>query len=162
MKGAVALLTGLWSFVEALARAAIVALTAAMVVATFAQVVARYGFAAPLSWSEELSRFLFVWLSFLAAWLAWNRREHIVVDVLPETLRPAASRLCEALVLGFAVLAMAQGMRLMGLASRQPSAALNLPMVWVYAGFYAGFVLIAADIVLGWLRAIAGRGESQP
>ena len=161
MRAAVDLLGRVWGWLEALARAAIVLLSAAMVAATLAQVVARYGFSAPLSWSEELSRFLFVWLSFLAAWLAWQRREHIAVDVLPEGLRPAAARLCEALALGFAVVAMVTGMRLMGLAARQPSAALNLPMVWVYAGFYAGFGLIAGDIVLGWLRALAGRRETK-
>jgi TRAP-type C4-dicarboxylate transport system permease small subunit len=132
-----------------------------MVAATLAQVVARYGFAAPLSWSEELSRFLFVWLSFLSAWLAWQRREHIAVDLLPEAFRPAATRLCEALVLGFAILAMVKGMRLMGLAAGQPSAALNLPMVWVYAGFYAGFGLIAGDILMGWLRALSTRSEAR-
>ncbi|SCY65373.1 TRAP-type C4-dicarboxylate transport system, small permease component [Paracoccus tibetensis] len=149
----------LWSCVEAVAEAAIVLLTVAMVAAAAAQIVARYAFAAPLAWSEELSRYLFVWLAFLAAWLAWRRREHISLDMLPGRVRPATVRLAELLVLAFAVVAMTKGMRLMGLSARQPSAALGLPMVWVYAGFYAGMGMVAGDILTGWLRAFDRRGS---
>ena len=36
-----------------------------MVVIIFAQVLARYAFSNSLSWSEEIGRYLFVWMSFI-------------------------------------------------------------------------------------------------
>ena len=48
-------------------RWAIILLMISMTVIVFLQVVFRYIWDAPLGWSEEVSRFLFVWVTFLAA-----------------------------------------------------------------------------------------------
>ena len=48
-------------------RWAIILLMISMTVIVFLQVVFRYLWDAPLGWSEEVSRFLFVWVTFLAA-----------------------------------------------------------------------------------------------
>ena len=46
---------------------ALVFLLVAMTLTVFSQVIARYIFEAPLSWSEELARFILIWLSMLSA-----------------------------------------------------------------------------------------------
>jgi len=52
----------------------------------FTQVVFRYVFNNSLSWSEELIRFLFVWLTFLGGALAINNKTHIAVEFFIELL----------------------------------------------------------------------------
>lgn len=54
----------------------------ATLVVVLLQIVTRYVFANPLSWTEELARFLLVWLTFLAAGYVMSRRLHIAVDLL--------------------------------------------------------------------------------
>lgn len=149
----------LWGGVERLGEVLIVALTLAMIAASLAQVLARYLFSAPLSWSEELSRYLFIWLSFLAAWFAWRHRVHIGLDLLPPRLLRPFARLSEALILAFAIISMVYGNKLMALAMNQPSAALGIPMAAVYAGYYAGMILIAGDTLASWARAALGLAQ---
>lgn len=55
----------------------IIALMAAMCLDLFVQVVSRYVFSHPLTWSEELARYMFVWLALLGS--AWCGRNHIHV-----------------------------------------------------------------------------------
>lgn len=63
-------------------------LLAMLVAAVAAGVLFRYGFDAPLSWPEELSRFALVWLTFLGASMAAKRQGHIVVDFIGMFLPP--------------------------------------------------------------------------
>lgn len=144
-----------WMFVRHIGTGLILLLFAGMLAAAVAQVFSRYVLNAPLIWSEELSRYLFIWLSFLGAWVAWNRREHLGIDVLPEVVparwRGPLLRLLELLTLIFAVTSMYFGQKILSVSMRQPSAALRLPMVWVYSSYYVGMTLISLEIVLGWL-----------
>ena len=55
---------------------AVCGLLIAMTIVVFSQVVARYIFEAPLSWSEELARFLLMWLSMLSAAYAFKTKSH--------------------------------------------------------------------------------------
>lgn len=54
----------------------------ALVCLVFAQVVLRYFFNSGLPWSEEMARYLFVWVCFLGAALAVRNRGHITVEVV--------------------------------------------------------------------------------
>ena len=65
---------------------AIALLFGVIVCVMFAQVVFRYIFNNSLSWSEELIRYLFVWLTFLGGALAIKTRTHIAVDFFIELL----------------------------------------------------------------------------
>ena len=59
------------------------------------QVLMRYLFAYPNPWSEEVSRFCFIWLSLLGASLAVERRAHFGFDQVTARLRPRARRFVE-------------------------------------------------------------------
>jgi C4-dicarboxylate transporter DctQ subunit len=52
----------------------------------FANVVLRYVFLAPISWAEELSLYLIVWMVFVAGSVAVRTRGHIAIDLLPLVL----------------------------------------------------------------------------
>lgn len=61
----------------------LVILMALMCLDLLAQVVARYVFGKPLTWSEELARYMFVWLALLGS--AWCGRSHIHVRMTAVT-----------------------------------------------------------------------------
>jgi len=57
-------------------------LVAAIVVLTFIQVVLRFFFGNPQAWAEEVSRYLFVWITFLGVAVAFAKDAHIKLDAL--------------------------------------------------------------------------------
>ena len=66
-----------------------VACLALMVVMVFGNVVLRYGFNSGITVSEELSRWLFVWMTFLGALVAMREHAHLGTDMLVARLPPA-------------------------------------------------------------------------
>lgn len=71
---------------------------AIMVVLVFGNVVLRYGFNSGITVSEEVSRWLFIWLTFLGAVVAIKERAHLGSDMLVSRLPVWGKKIC--LVLG--------------------------------------------------------------
>ncbi|KQM75433.1 TRAP transporter small permease [Xylophilus sp. Leaf220] len=67
---------------------------AAMVVLVFGNVVLRYVFNSGITVSEEVSRWLFVWLTFLGAVVAMKEHGHLGVDMLVSRLPDGAKKVC--------------------------------------------------------------------
>jgi TRAP-type C4-dicarboxylate transport system permease small subunit len=67
---------------------------AVMVVLVFGNVVLRYVFNSGITISEELSRWLMVWLTFLGAIVALREHAHLGVDTLVRALPPTGKRIC--------------------------------------------------------------------
>jgi len=57
-----------------------------MVIIVFSNVIGRYFLESSLAWSEEVSRFLFIWMVFLGAVLAYINDEHLALDLLVKVL----------------------------------------------------------------------------
>ncbi len=70
---------------------------ALMVVLVFTNVVLRYGFNSGLTISEELSRWLFVWITFLGAIVAMRDGAHLGTDMLVSRLGVTGKKICLAL-----------------------------------------------------------------
>ena len=68
-----------------------------MVVLVFGNVVLRYAFNSGITVSEEVSRWLFVWLTFLGAVVALHEHAHLGTDMLVGRLGPRGRRACLAL-----------------------------------------------------------------
>ena len=75
----------------------LVAMMALMVVLVFGNVVARYAFNGGITVSEEVSRWLFVWMTFLGAVVGVRERAHLGSDMLTSRLGPTGKRICLAL-----------------------------------------------------------------
>jgi len=73
-------------------------LLALMVVLVFGNVVLRYAFNSGITVSEEVSRWMFVWLTFLGAIVALKEHGHLGSDMLVSRLPVVGKRIC--LVLG--------------------------------------------------------------
>lgn len=77
-----------------LLKIVIVVCLAAMVVMVFTNVVMRYAFNSGLPISEELSRWCFVWLTFLGSILVQHERSHLGVDVVMQAVSPIVRKIC--------------------------------------------------------------------
>jgi TRAP-type C4-dicarboxylate transport system permease small subunit len=100
----------------------------------------RYALGHQASWSEELARFLLIWIGLLGAAFASGRNLHLSIDLLLPRLSPARQhlllQLVDLLVMAFALAVMVGGgIRLMYLTRvlGQSSPALQLPMWLVYS-----------------------------
>lgn len=118
------------------------------------QVLLRYLFAYPNPWSEEVSRFCFIWLSLLGASLAVEHRAHFRFDQVTRKLTPGVRRTVETLaratVLIFALLLIGTGIALMDLTMAERSPALNLPVALVYAAAPVSGALMVIHMLAGW------------
>ena len=77
-----------------LLEALMVIALALMVVLVFTNVVLRYAFDSGIAVSEELSRWLFVWLTFLGAIVALHERAHLGTDILVTRLSTNGKKIC--------------------------------------------------------------------
>ncbi|HDL4390686.1 TPA: TRAP transporter small permease [Mannheimia haemolytica] len=68
----------------------LVVILSAMSILVFVNVVLRYGFNSSISVTEEVSRYMFVWLAFLGAVLAFSENQHVKVTMLTDKLSPTA------------------------------------------------------------------------
>lgn len=75
----------------------LVAMMGLMVVLVFGNVVARYAFNSGITVSEEVSRWLFVWMTFLGAIVGVRERAHLGSDMLTSRLGPTGKKVCLAL-----------------------------------------------------------------
>jgi TRAP-type C4-dicarboxylate transport system permease small subunit len=76
---------------------------AVMVVLVFGNVVARYGFNSGIAISEEVSRWLFVWVTFLGATVAVKEHGHLGTDFLLAKLPPIGQRICLVISYGLMI-----------------------------------------------------------
>ena len=69
---------------------------AVMVLLVFGNVVLRYGFNSGITVSEEVSRWLFIWMTFLGAIAALREHGHLGVDMVVQKLPPFGKKICLA------------------------------------------------------------------
>jgi len=68
-----------------------------MVALVFGNVVLRYAFNSSITQSEEISRWLFVWITFMGAVVALREHAHLGTDALVSRLPPMGKKVCLAL-----------------------------------------------------------------
>lgn len=122
---------------------------------TLAQVAARYIFNNPLSWSEELSRLVFIWTVFLGAGVMVRHGGHVSVDslvlLLPKPLQKLLSYFSIFVIAASCVILVAYGWKIIAtIGSLSP--ALRVPM----RAFYGAVPTGAALILINFLRTQRG------
>ncbi len=73
-------------------------LLAIMCALVFANVLTRYVFHYAIPWSEEMARFLEIWVCFLGAALLYKEDGHMGLDILVKVLPKQLARLCQVIV----------------------------------------------------------------
>lgn len=143
-----------------------VATVAILVVPVSLQIVSRFtGLIPSYIWTEELSRFLFIWMVMLGAMIGIREGSHFEVDVWPELgPRPnAALRIVSHLfILVFALVFLFWGIKFVQFGWYQESELAELPMpfifiAWPVAG--ATWILFIGEIFLDSIRVLLGRTD---
>lgn len=110
-----------------------------MVLSVLWQIASRYVLSSPSSFTEELSRFLFIWIGVLGAAYASGKRTHLAITILPEKLDEENKRklfiVINILIALFAMSVMVIGganLVYVNYSLGQSSAALGVPLSFVY------------------------------
>lgn len=142
----------------------LVALMALAIVNVLWQVFTRWALNDPSSWTEELARYLLIWIGLIGAGYAAGKKLHLAIDLLPSALHGRRRRVLEFLidviVLLFAVFAMViGGIRLMSLTllMDQTSAALGVRLGYVYLAIPLSGAVIAFYAVVSIMDRVRGR-----
>lgn len=127
-------------------EAVMIVLTVAMVSLVTYQVFERYVLHYTPPWSEELSVYLMIWFGMLAIAAGVRRRIHISLhyfyDKMPKKLQAALEILTYLMVLVYVSVLLWQGIVLVLLTTSQKSAAMDLPIGYVYLSLPVSAALI--------------------
>lgn len=148
------------SFIGKLETAICGTLLTVMSLVVFLQIVCRF-FKVPLVWSEELSRFMFIWLIYMSVCMATRKEAHLSVDILPLIIRSEKGHIILKIISNilcicfFAFVAYYGVEVLQKLINRpQVSAAMHLNMIWAYLGPYSGAAIACIHYVVLIIKEI--------
>ncbi len=138
-------------------------LLAVMTIVTFAAAVNRFTFKFAMPWSEELVKFLLMWMTMVGAAMGVGMNEHVGIDIfvgrLPHGLQHVVSQLMHAVGMFFSALFLYIGVQMVQKQYMQKSTALEVSMGIVYACVAVGAVLMfiefAYKFYCGFKRAEA-------
>ena len=134
-----------------------------MLVTIFAQVITRYCFDYTPEWSEELARFLFVYVVFLGSALIMGESGHLAVEFLPNRFKGKPfGKFLEILVMVssyvFVLILLVQGAKMTQIMTFQESPGLEISMSYVYAVIPVSSVLMLLYLVRDTIRIFRGFG----
>lgn len=138
-----------WRVYESMVNGVAVLLFTTMVVVTALGVFFRYVLNAPLHWTEESDRYMFIWLTWIGASITMRYKAHIAVDVMVRTFSPAVklwfSLAAEACILVFLAVVIYASLPVLEVTSQTRTAATDIPTSWVYTAVPVGCTLIAVE-----------------
>ncbi|UOQ83675.1 TRAP transporter small permease [Gracilibacillus salinarum] len=115
------------------------------------QVTTRFVINVPLSWTEELAKYLMIYIVFLGSGLAMRHNQHIAIDFLFEIVHAANKRRLQKIVLWisgvFSLLLAYYGAHLTYIVIGQSTPTLQYSMAWAYAAIPLGSVLMLCNVI---------------
>lgn len=137
-----------------------------LTVMVFLNVVLRYGFNSGITVTEELGRYLFVWLVFGGAILAAGADSHVRVDMfvrlLPRVPRTVVDIVCDAIMLYCCILIVHGGYVQTMLNTNNFLAVSKLPVSWLYASGMLAGLFIGSILLVRMIGRIASLGKPAP
>lgn len=135
-----------------------------MIIVTTLQIVCRIFFDS-LTWSEEVARYLLVWATFLGATLAYKRGLHIsitfLVELFPKTIRKVILIIGNSLSMVFFATISIFGIKYINMQIYQVSAALRMPMKYVYVVMVVAFIVFFIHALNDLVNIIFNTKEDQ-
>jgi TRAP-type C4-dicarboxylate transport system permease small subunit len=102
----------------------------------FISVISRYFLNSPIYWAEEVTRYSFVWATFLGAACAYRRKElvamSVVINALSEKYRHWVQLVLELIILVFLLLSVVFGIKMTMVVSPQLAVSTRVSMAWLY------------------------------
>jgi len=135
----------IFDFIEKYIVILIIILLSLMVIFIFSQVVARFIFDKPLSWTEEVSRHIMIWMAFLSVSVAYRHGSHLSINLIMPKLNENSKRIFKLMLLGFIIFFLIYmikyGIELTYRTSGQNSSSLQYPMSYVYSSLPVSAVI---------------------
>jgi TRAP-type C4-dicarboxylate transport system permease small subunit len=136
-----------------------------MAIIVAAQVVSRYLLNHSLFWSEELARYILVWLTFLGASAAYYRKAHPGIDLLSSRMGSRLRRVNAVLVhlvsLCLFLVMISHGIAFSSFVRTQISPALSLPMWVIFAIIPVSGLLLTCHCLYFLGRELRGRDRDR-
>jgi TRAP-type C4-dicarboxylate transport system permease small subunit len=135
-----------------------------MVLAVLVSVFTR-NISIPVTWLEELSRYMQIWFVSIGFALALRKGllagSEVVLKMLPAQVSKWVITLCKIFMLVISVLLLVTGFQLIMhlLNTGQESPNMRIPIVYVYLGIYSGFVLAVVFLISSLLFNLQGRKD---
>ncbi|MFV0451963.1 MAG: TRAP transporter small permease [Propioniciclava sp.] len=150
-------------FLETQATRLVGVLVAVLVVNVLLQVLFRQVFSIPVTWTDEIARFAFLWMAMIAAAVQVKRKAHFAVTIIADKIptRRALDVVICTVMLFSAVTLFVQGVRYTIMGLDKMASTVPMQMSWIYAAIPAGALLMTFFLVemildeLGWLGAAA-------
>lgn len=112
----------------------------------FLQFFSRYVLNDSFAWTDEIARYLLMWITFVGAAVAMRRRNHIAVEVLHQFLPPPLVRVLnfviDFIVLAFLALLVWFAWTVTERMEIQRMTVFDVSMAYVYGGVFVGCVLL--------------------
>jgi TRAP-type C4-dicarboxylate transport system permease small subunit len=153
-----------FEFIDRIVKVVCMILFGSLACVIFLQVFGRFLLPTPLSWTEELARYLMVWGAFIGASSMVKTWEHIYVDVfiekLPRTFKKRFFLLIKMVILLFMVYITYITLKFMPpVGIYQMTPALQIPMFWAHLGMMIGFILIVLQLAGTILTDLCNGGK---
>ncbi|HSB81033.1 MAG TPA: TRAP transporter small permease [Candidatus Methylomirabilis sp.] len=130
---------------------AVMALMGFLVIIVVASVVFRYILLSPLTWSEEVGRYVMIWLGFLAASIATRQGLHVGVDFVVQWVPPGIAvwlrGVARTVTAGFLLIVMVYGFILVTNLWDQYSPVMDIRMTWPYLAIPVGSLLMLVQML---------------
>ncbi len=144
----------------------IIFLFTVLVAVVFYQVVARYIFNDPPSWTEELARYCQVWIILLTSSVCIRKGSHLAVDYfghrLGEGLRKKINIVMSSLIILYILVVIVFGWKLMVVGQYQLSPALQVKMSFVYIIFPLSGILMLLEAIIKTAGLFRERIQNPP
>lgn len=149
-------------------RGALASLIALMVLCVTWQIISRYLLNDPSKWTEELARFLLIWIGLLGGSYAYHVKMHLGLDLFSAKLQGNAKRVHEiavhiiVIIFSAAVLVVG-GLRIVQMTTelKQYSAALGVPMSVVYYSLPISGVMLIVYALIAISDIVADKKRSE-
>ena len=150
--------------VSMIENAVIILGLSAMFLILLAQVIMRYVFSRPLTWSEEAARFIFVYVSFIGISYAYRQKGHIrmevVVNLFPQAVRRGLEVLINLGTIALFCYMIPFSFRFIGIQAGVKATATHIPMSIVYTALPLGMALSCVRLLISSLRIVWGEEEN--
>jgi TRAP-type transport system small permease protein len=153
------ILKGIKKFLDKLLIVTALTMLAVMVIMILVQVFSRQLFSYTPSWSEELSKVLFVWVSFLGIAYGFKEKLHIglglFMNMMPKAIQHTVDYIAKILVIGFGIFMVIYGYQFMMLMGMSTMPGSGLPSSVLYAAIpVAGFFVLLYGIELLFIKGM--------
>ena len=112
----------------------------------FAQFFSRYVLNSSITWTEEIARYLLIFVGFAGSIMGVRRNSHIFVEVfyrfMPRKMGLAAARLVDVIKIVFFAIGTWLSWKIIPIMANHRMVSVNLPMSWIYIAVFGSFLIM--------------------